>query len=81
MSGSLMQDGYENRANRWPETTGAVIQNGAVGADKPGTVPDTQQLTQTLSPPIRVKGAPSNLRQGLPTGLPLEKVGKDGQES
>ena len=75
MSGSLMQDGYANRANRWPETTGAVTQNGAVGADKPGTVPDTQQLTQTLS---------TNTRQGcaqqLVAGTANRTAAREGEE-
>ena len=30
-----------------PETSGAVIQNGAVGAEEPGTVPDTHQAGYT----------------------------------
>ena len=29
-------DGDENTANRWPETCGAVMQNGADGADEQG---------------------------------------------
>ena len=67
------QDWDENPAYRWRETSGAVIQNGAVGENEPGTVSDAQQVTQTLSPPTRVKAALSNLRQGLPTGLPQAK--------
>ena len=48
-----------NTANRWTETSIPVMQNGVVGAEELGTVPDTRQVTQTLSPPIRVKAAPS----------------------
>ena len=45
-----LQDWDEDPANRWPETSGAVIQKEEVG-----------------TPPMRVKAAPSNLKQGLPT--------------
>ena len=37
------QDWHENTANRLPELSGAVIQNGAVGMDELGTMTDTQQ--------------------------------------
>ena len=39
----------EDCANRWLETSGAVIQNEAVHVDEPGTVPDAHQFPQTLS--------------------------------
>ena len=37
--------------------------------DESGTIPDTQQVPQTQPPPIRVKAAPSNLGQTLPSGF------------
>ena len=59
---------------RWPETHGLVVQGATVGAEEPGTPADTQQVTQTFSPTIRVKAAPSNLGQRHPpTRLPLVK--------
>ena len=47
-------------AARWQETLGLAMQNGAVGVEEPGTVADTREVSQTPSPPVRVKAAPSN---------------------
>ena len=63
------QDCEENVAARWPETRCLVVQDGAAGMEEPGTAADTQEVILTLSPPLRIKAAPSNLRQALPTAF------------
>ena len=44
-----------------------LVQNGAEQNDESRTVPDTQQVSQTQPLPIRVKAAPSHLRQTPPS--------------
>ena len=69
------QDWEESAPVRWPEPIDLVMQIGAVGVEKPEILTDTQEVTQKLPPPIRIKAAPSNLEERHPpTGLPLVKL-------
>ena len=50
----------------------------AAGVEEPATLADSQESVQAPLPPIRGKAALSNLRQALPSGVPLVKYPHSG---
>ena len=60
------QDWDETYRRHWPESSRLFVQNGPEQNDESETVPDTQQVSQTQPPPMRVRAAASNLRQTSP---------------
>ena len=64
------QEWEDSVATRWPDTSGLT----APAVDETGTIANTQQLVQSPPPQIRVKTAPGNLRQALPSDLPFSEI-------
>ena len=60
------QDWDETNTSHWPESSRVLVLNGVEPTDESGTVPDTQQVSQTQPMPVRVTAAPGNLRQTPP---------------
>ena len=60
------QQGSDDAANHWPQTSGADTQSRPVEVDEPETVAQTRQITHSQPMPIRVKAAPSSPRQTPP---------------
>ena len=60
------QDWDETCTSRWPESSRARAERSRAKRRVRNSSPDTQQVSQTQPPPIRVKAASINLRQTLP---------------